>query len=157
MCLLTSCTCSECRRYVSMTCAVTSARRCCSEVDFQNPPANDSFSSPCTQSIPFPFFSSAANTTRIFEGSRIVKTGMVSGPEDGDANFLFVSLSCLNSLSFAAVLLSPLFLQLPRQTWLPSARVPPLGPPLVFTSPSCPWQLEWVPPLVAVRPQWLPL
>lgn len=30
-----------------------------------------------------------ANTTRIFQGSRIVKTGMVSWPEDGTANFFF--------------------------------------------------------------------
>lgn len=37
-------------------------------------------------------FCFTANTTRIFEGSRIVKTGMVSWPEDGSAHF-FLHLS----------------------------------------------------------------
>lgn len=107
-------------------------------------------------------FCFTANTTRIFEGSRIVKTGMVSWPEDGSAHF-FLHLSdvhvifCWVTISpppSLPISLSPQFLLHPQQTWLQSVLVPPRGRPLVSTSPLSPWQQGWAPLLVAARPRW---
>lgn len=104
-------------------------------------------------------FCFSANTTRIFEGSRIVKTGMVSLTEDDEANF-FLNIShilvvLLDNCFFSLLVSpSPQFLQRPQQTWLPSALVPPLGRPLASTFPLYPWQQGWAHPRVAARPQW---
>lgn len=67
-----------------MTCAVISVKLCSSEVPAQNPPATESLFIPEEELILYLFFT--ANTTRIFEGSRIVKTGMVSRREDASEN-----------------------------------------------------------------------
>lgn len=96
-CPPTSCTCSGCRRCVSTICAATSARRCSSEVRARDGPALATvfvFGPTALRLVlkahecHFIFFLSA-NTTRIFEGSRIVKTGMVS--ESAEIQLFFVS------------------------------------------------------------------
>lgn len=66
-------------------------------------------------------FCFTANTTRIFEGSRIVKTGMVSWPEDGSAHF-FLHLSDVHVI-FCWVTISPppLSAHLPQPTVSPAS------------------------------------
>lgn len=77
-CPLMSCTCSEFRQCVSMICGVISVKRCSSEVHSQDLQLAV-FWMVCLNPAFWTCSHFSANTTRIFEGSRIVKTGMVSG------------------------------------------------------------------------------
>lgn len=150
MCPLMSCTCSECRQCVSMTCGVISVKRCSSEVHGQNLTPRLCFGCfACTLRPERECSHFSANTTRIFEGSRIVKTGMVSGSAEIELFFVAVCQVMTFPVSF-----SRRFPQSPLQTWLPSALVPLLGRPLASISPLSPWQQGWAPPPVPARRQW---
>lgn len=66
-------------------------------------------------------FCFTANTTRIFEGSRIVKTGMVSWPEDGSAHF-FLHLSDVHVIfCWVTIFPPPLSAHLPQPTVSPAS------------------------------------
>lgn len=127
-CPLTPSTCSECRQCVSATCAVISVKLCCSEVTCQKPfwllaVLFLFFSSRNNAEISLMscFFCLSANTTRIFEGSRIVKTGMVSGSEE-EQICLCVMCLCeitINNFCMSLLFFSLQFLQHLQQIWLP--------------------------------------
>ena len=121
MCPQTSCTCSECRRCVIMTCAVISAKHCSSEVAAHhlyfeiistNPKQEIGFWNSCCLIL----FSSEYNKN----------IWRVSYCEDWDGEWRFFHVSDIHVALLANYLSSyplpvspsPQFLQHPLQTWL---------------------------------------